>query len=479
MRVAMPMLLSRTPRRARAGLGALLALLAGFGLLASAIATAREPTAAGTGVPGVKLAQLSADFWTSRLDAPDRVVLDAEAIARLNTRLFAEDGSMHDLERFPASMPRAEVEARVRRLSSPPGRPLFVAGGAPFPGLDALAPSLGLERLPDRVDTRWGLVVHRADMRSFPTDVRVFSDPDDTDIDRFQETALFPGTPLAILHESRDGEWWFAVSPRYAAWIRKSRVAVGPRGDVLGYGRKTPYVVVTGATARTVHTPEAPRVSDLQLDMGVRVPLLADWPADAPVNGQAAYAGHVVELPVREDDGTLRFAPALLPRSQDVAAAYLPLTPAGVIEQGFKFLGERYGWGHAYDARDCSGFVSEVYRAFGVQLPRNTSAQGVSPVFNTVRFDEGDDRQSRLAVLRQLHAGDLVYIPGHVMMVIGQYEGAPYVIHDVTGVSVRDADGGLRRIVLNGVSVTPLEPLQSGEDASLVDRIYSIQKIRP
>ncbi|TQD42245.1 NlpC-P60 family protein [Lysobacter aestuarii] len=473
------MLLSRTPRRAHAGLGVLLALLAGFGLLATTAAAARPPATPGTGVPGVQDAQLSPDFWTSRLDAPDGVVLDANAIDRLNARLFAEDGSMHDLERFPVSMPRADVEALVKGLSSPPTRSLFVAGGLPFQDVDALEPGLGLDRLPDTVGTRWGLVVHRADMRTFPTDVRVFSAPGDTDIDRFQETALFPGTPLAILHESRDGEWWFAVSPRYAAWIRKSAVASGTRGDVLGYGRRTPYVVVTGATARTVHTPEAPRVSDLQLDMGVRVPLLADWPPATPVNGQAAYTGHVVELPVRDDDGALRFAPALLPRSQDVATAYLPLTPAGVIEQGFKFLGERYGWGHAYDARDCSGFVSEVYRAFGIQLPRNTSAQGVSPVFNTVRFDEGDDRASRLAVLRQLQVGDLVYVPGHVMMVIGQYEGAPYVIHDVTGISVRDDDGGLRRIVLNGVSVTPLEPLQSGEDASLVDRIYSIQKIRP
>ena len=39
-------------------------------------------------------------------------------------------------------------------------------------------------------------------------------------------------------------------------------------------------VVVTGATARTVFTRERPEVSELQLEMGVRVPLLADWPAD-------------------------------------------------------------------------------------------------------------------------------------------------------------------------------------------------------
>jgi hypothetical protein len=37
--------------------------------------------------------------------------------------------------------------------------------------------------------------------------------------------------------------------------------------------------------------------------MGVRLPVLADWPAAEPVNGQQAHASWVVQLPVREADG--------------------------------------------------------------------------------------------------------------------------------------------------------------------------------
>ncbi|MBB1087505.1 SH3 domain-containing protein [Lysobacter sp. SG-8] len=440
---------------------------------------ARTPAGDTTGVPGVAPSQLEARFWTGRMDRPDSPVLDRDGTEALNARLFAEDRSMHSLEAIPDTLPGEDVRIRVSSASPAPARALFTAGGRAFEGTPALVEQLALPRIPAEVAVRHGLVVKRADMRTFPTDTRVFSDPDDVDIDRFQETALFPGTPLALLHESADGEWWFAVSPRYQAWIRKSNVAVGSRAAVLGYLRRAPYLVVTGATVRTVHTPEEPRVSDLQLDMGVRVPVLDDWPADRPVNGQAAYLGHVVELPVRDAEGRLAFAPALVPRSADVSTDYLPYTPANLVEQAFKFLGERYGWGHAYNARDCSGFVSEVYRSVGLQLPRNTSAQGVSPVYQTIRFSDADTHEARVGVLRTLQPGDLVYIPGHVMMVIGQQDGAPYVIHDVTGISVRDPDDTLRRIVLNGVSVTPLLPLQSGEDATLVDRIYSIQRIRP
>jgi len=55
----------------------------------------------------------------------------------------------------------------------------------------------------------------------------------------------------------------------------------------------------------------------------------------------------------------------------------------------------------------------------------------------------------------------------------------PYIIHDTVGVSYRDASGDVTRARLNGVSVTPLVPLLLGNDQPLIDRIYSIQRIRP
>src|SRR5690606_30428767 len=112
---------------------------------------------------------------------------------------------------------------------------------------------------------------------------------------------------------SRDRRWLFVLSETYAAWIEADAVAFGDKAEIFAYTRRIPFVVVTGAQVRTVHTPERPVVSDVLLDMGVRLPL-ADWPTDAPLNGQHPGFGHAVELPVRGDDGKLGFAPALIPR---------------------------------------------------------------------------------------------------------------------------------------------------------------------
>src|SRR5690606_37977063 len=114
----------------------------------------------------------------------------------------------------------------------------------------------------------------------------------------------------------------------------------GTKDEVFACGRAAPFVVVTGGTTNTGYTPENPRVSEVQLEMGVRVPVLKGLPAGERINGQVPAAHWVVELPVRGDDGMLSFEPALLPRSADVADDYLPMTEANIIRQAFKFLGE-------------------------------------------------------------------------------------------------------------------------------------------
>ncbi|NLA69021.1 MAG: NlpC-P60 family protein [Gammaproteobacteria bacterium] len=445
---------------------------------------AREPVSTASpplGVPGLAEAHLAPDHWIALRPDAERVIMTPAQIAAQNARMVAEDPSILALESLPPRIDGARVRGWIEDLSVLPRRELFdVDDQAVAPAtLERIRDNLALDAVPDDQPARFGMVVRRADLRTFPTRLRVFHSKGDGDIDRFQESALFPGDAVVVVHESRDGEWYFVASQRYAAWIEKQYVAEGGRDEILGWGRREPFLVVTGATARTVYTPQAPRVSDVQLEMGVRVPLATAVPAGA-VNGQFPAAHHVIELPVRGDDGALSFEPALLPRSADVASDYLPLTEANIIRQAFKFLGERYGWGHSYNARDCSGFASEVYRSFGVLIPRNTSAQSIATTLDRLAFDAGDDHAARVRALREAHPGDLVYFPGHVMMVLGQDNGAVYVIHDTSGMGwLPEGADALERLPLNGVVVTPVLPMMSNATTPTVDRITSIQRIRP
>ncbi len=434
---------------------------------------------------------LSPQFWSDQQDdsagrpaldltVADRILLSRSDIDAQNARMRANDLSIHDLAALPAALTRAKVKADLDALSRWPEKPLYGADGQPISAEQraAIIANAGTDAIAASRPLQYGLVVHRAALRTFPTTLRVFSRTGDNDIDRFQESALFPGDAVAVLHESADGQWLFVTSERYTAWVEKRHVGVGDKATVLGYGTPAQYRVVTGATAFTTFTPEEPRVSRLQLDMGVRLPLLADWPLQQPVNGQQAHASYVVQLPVRNDDGSLALVPALIARSQDTSDDYLELTPRTLYGQAFKFLGERYGWGHSYDTRDCSGFVSEVYRSFGILMPRNTSAQAVSPALDRIAFTAKDGKAKRMEAVKNLQPGDLVYIPGHVMLTLGHFNGNTWMIHDTAGGSWFGPDGTRVQAHLNGVSVTPLEPMMASDTASYIDRITNIQRMR-
>jgi cell wall-associated NlpC family hydrolase len=414
---------------------------------------------------------MTPDFWIDRLPDPDRVLADAASIAAQNERLRALGPAVRSLDALPDRLDASQVREWIGSVSCRPAAPLFDGHGAPVTDgeLDDLQSSLALESVPSSQCSTFGLVTHRASLRTFPTMRQVFKSPGDSDLDRFQESAFFPGTPVVVVHSDASGDWIFVVGEFYCAWMSAEAVAIGNRETVLEYGRRTPALTVTGAQVRTLSSPGRPALSELVLDMGVRVPLSADQPAD----------GYTVDLPARAADGTLRIVPALLPGSADVTLAPLPYSRAVLIRQAFKFLGERYGWGHAHGARDCSGFVAEVYRSVGIELPRNSRDQAASEAFDRLAFEPGTKHSARVAALKRLQAGDLVYVPGHVMMVLGQTREGPWVIHDTHRPSMKGNDGVLRPLPATGVVVTPLLPLHFGDDGGLVDAVTAIQRIRP
>jgi len=285
---------------------------------------------------------------------------------------------MVDLALFPEQLPGVDVKERIRAISKPNKSDLYNPAGKILDseGYRKYTENLGLENIPDRVEVKFALVVSRASMRAYPTDDRYYKTPGDHNLDRFQENGLFPGDALAVLHVSADQQWSFVQSYNYAAWVRSENIAIGDRRVVQQYRNTNRFLVITADKLRTSFNPEIPALSELQLDMGIRVPL-ADHDSDGnSLYGQNPYASHTVLLPLRNQHGHLEIKPALVSRNNDVSQGFIPFTRENIVRQAFKFLGERYGWGHSYNARDCSGFIMEVYKTFGYQMPRNTGQQG-------------------------------------------------------------------------------------------------------
>ncbi|MDH3416139.1 MAG: SH3 domain-containing protein [Gammaproteobacteria bacterium] len=423
---------------------------------------------------------LSADYWVNRTEACEKVLKNQDEIDAFNSFAFANDPNLVDLAGYPEQLSGEEVAGIIRSISKPYDKDLFYRDGGKLTNADyeRYTADLNLTGLPDVVPIRFGMVLQRADMRTWPTEDVVFKSQETFDLDRFQENGLFPANAVAILHESKDGLWHFVQSFNYAAWVQKDNIVIGSRSKIVAYKNAARFLVVTGSKVTTNANPHAPAISELQLDMGVRLSLADPDTLTADIAGQNPTASYAVQLPVRNESGALDFRTALIAHSQDVHLGYLPYTRRNIIQQAFKFLGERYGWGHSYNARDCTGLVSEVYKTVGIYLPRNSAQQGNSPIGENIRFSPDDTAEEKLRALASADVGDLIYSTGHVMLYLGTVDKQPYVIHDSSGSGWTDEDGKSNEGVLNGVSVTPLSPMHMSQESNYLEKMYSIKKIR-
>ena len=429
-------------------------------------------------VIGVEPKHLNAEFWIK--PKMDKVLLSPEGITAFNAKNTAQDPTLYDLSAMADTLGRDDLIARMRTVSRISKSPRIYEDGTPVTAADfaRYEAMLNLDAITDQNTVTFALAVRRTSMRSYPTPDLIFSaGAKDRDIERFQESALFPGEAVAVLHTSLDGQWALVQSYNYIAWVPIEAFAIGRRDDVLGYSNSDKFLIVTGDKVSTVYNPEVPQVSEVQLDMGVRLPLSRPKALAHNLYGQNPYLSHMVVMPVRQEDGTLVFKHALIQRKADVHVGYLPFTRANIIRQSFKFLGERYGWGHRFNGRDCTGFVSEVYKSFGIKLPRNSGDQGRSPIGINARYAKDAPLADKIDRLKHGQVGDLIYIPGHVLMLIGHDQGKPYVIHDVHGLGYLKADGTLYKGTLNGVSLTPMLPLRSSIDRSYLQSATTIKTL--
>lgn len=353
---------------------------------------------AGLQIPGVSEAMLTAEFWIARDNQAVQLRHSAAELSALNARTLKQTSNLFVLAEIPATMSGSTVREAIETLARSAKPSLLDSNGIEL-GEAAIARmrlNANLAALTPTVPVRWATVVSRADLRAVPDELRAYRKPEDIaiDIDRLQESAVFPGWAVAVLHTSTDGRWQFVNAYNYRAWVRTDALRFVDKAQALA------------------------------------------------------------------NDARVQPEP-------------LPYTRANLLKTAFRYLGERYGWGHAGGTRDCSGFVSEVYAALGVLMPRNTGDQRDVPTFHARRFGKADGIEARERAVREAQPGDLLFIPGHVMMVLGRMDGETYVIHDTPG--VRFPDGA--SYPLFGVSVTPLSPLMFDASTRHVDALQAV--VRP
>ncbi|MEW5993738.1 MAG: SH3 domain-containing protein [Candidatus Zixiibacteriota bacterium] len=432
--------------------------------------------------PRVTEEMLEPAFWVKKLSDPDRLIMTPEEIRRFNQRNLRECSTMRDIQKFPGLLSRRAVIEMVEKVSARPKRTLYLNNqeiGDHY--YESLRRNLNLDDAtanPPIRSVKFGITVKRTEMRSFPTFDRVFSELDDYEFDRFIETALYPLEPLAIVHQSADGKWYLAQAYNYLAWVPVENVALIDRVSLFSYLGRRDFLVVTGKRVFTGYNPKHPEISELLLDMGVRVPLAKTEEISLDIAGQHPAGNFVVKLPARGHDGGVEWRLGLISRTDEVRVGYLPYTRRNIIRQAFKFLGQRYGWGGMFNTRDCSAFVLDNLRTMGVLIPRNAGEQGKLSLAVRHRFDENMTLEERRAIMRNVPPVTPIYMDGHAMLYLCAHDDDYYIIHDFAGFSAPDEAGKMQRSRTRGVMVTPLLATYLGKEKTYLEGMYAACEFR-
>jgi len=338
------------------------------------------------------------------------------------------------------------------------------------PFWNELKTNLNQDSIKESCRMLFGLIVKRTDIRVFPTDERSMSTPHHDEFDRFQHSSISPGSPIGIYHFSKDKGWANVQTHFIRGWVRMHDLAIAEeKGEVVDEGEAKDRLVVTGNFVNVFEDPTL-RQPLFFAQMGDSFPLLS-----IPGEVKITNAFYTIHIPSKEYNGQLTFRKGYIRADEDVHRGFLPYTQENIARQAFKMLNHPYGWGDMFGGRDCSRFIMDLFRTFGILMPRNSKEQA------TIGMDLGlaggkSIKEKRKILDQAIPLATTLRLPGHIMFYLGKDKGRYYVIHSIWGIQ-RSGRSGPTLEKIGRVAVSDLDLGKEGLHGSLLDRVTDVRFI--
>ena len=418
------------------------------------------------------------EFWLKKIKNPTNLLLTPEKIQTMNEEnLRRQDLRLCRIRDLREDWTREEILSLLKQDWEDFGRTAEIRygkSGTPLGELfwNGLRDSLNEGSLKETGRTLYALVTKKTNIRVFPTDELSLSTPNHYEFDRFQHSAISIGSPLAIYHFSHNEEWAYAQAPFIRGWIRKHDLAIAKdRKDVVDYEEAKDRLVVTGNVI-TVFSDPSFQHPVFVAQMGDSFPLFR-----IPDGNKSADTSYVIQIPWKEENGALSFRKGYIHAKEDVHRGFLAYTQENIARQAFKMLNHPYGWGDRLGGRDCSRFIMDLFRAFGILMPRNSKEQAM--LGRGLGLVQGNPAGEKRRLLdRALPLTTLIRLPSHIMLYLGKEKGKHYVIHSIWGIQESEKPGAPSEKI-GKVVVSDLSLGEKGPNGSLLDRITDIRIIEP
>lgn len=333
--------------------------------------------------------------------------------------------------------------------------------------VDNLIINMNLSEFPNRKQS--AITVNDTDLRILPTDKPSFNNPkkpgEGYPFDNLQNSRLYANIPVHVMQRSRDGAWSMVVTPyRTIGWVRSKDIA------------RVSYTFIQRWRSRPLATTIKDDVSVrdklkrfyFKTNIGQLLPLVKRYKtfSEVWVAARNSYGRAV-----------LRRARV---RNNAIAPWPLAATETNVAHLANEILGQPYGWGGLYDYRDCSALMKDLFTAFAIWLPRNSSDQIKMGKIISLSGMNPANKQRTIAKQAQPFF-TLIHAPGHIGLYLGNRDDRDYIYNAIWG--LRTGEKGTQsegRDVIGKTVVMPLDlGIQQPDVTTLLQRIDAITVILP
>lgn len=425
-------------------------------------------------LPDVTAEMSKASYWADRQPDKDLVLADTDSITKINKAIMDDKSTkMNDLAAWSedtykgpelSEALKIEAEKNAKTCYEDLGAKYDKNGKELSTFEDALT-YLYNDMIANCVDsdaaaimpTKYAICTNRSLLRYFPSYEALLDAPDksDPDFDVQPLSAVNLGEPMVAQGVSEDGKFWHVTTEYMTGWIAAEDIAFcKDKTEWLKawqFASKETLVVYDGAIY-TEASNSYPQTSKKLLGMGTRLKLADPSEWTTRITNRTAYNNHVVWLPVRNNEGGYEKQLALVSEQAKVSEGFLPVTASNLAEVMFNQLGKAYGWGGMLDSQDCSGYVQNVYRCFGLNLARDTEEQAKMPVWSTDLTGKTD--QQKIEIIKTLPLGATLTFKGHTMLYLGNVKDKLYVISSTSSMRVDGTSRRVRGAVVNTLDVT-------------------------
>lgn len=422
----------------------------------------------------------SANFWINRMDNPHKIIMTKKQIDSYNNRMSViEQTKVYDLKKHRNFLTEEELKNYIAELPIPTEERYIGNTLVDDNYYEPIIKNMNIAKINKTNQVSYALVVKRTDLRTLPTKDPSYGEPNDFEFDYFQETALEVADPVIVLHKSLDNLWYFIQTYNYRGWVSAHDIAISTtKNEWSQYIDNDNFIVVTANSISLPKNPYSPYLSGIRVGMGCKLPIWSSENQPEYVDSMLSAGNIVAIFPIRNTEGMLEFKNVLLPQTSDISLGYLDFTRANILNQAFKSLGDRYGWGGLWESRDCSSFICDIYKCFGIKLPRNTTEQEFS-YGKDIKFTNEDYNIRSEIFTSSVKPGAGVYMKYHVMLYLGEFNGKHHVIHSTYSYYDKNKpkpDGGYERVFPNSVIVSNLDLYKNDktflENLTIVKNFY-------